>query len=344
MTVAPQTPDPFEKLSIFFPMWNEEQYIDRAVHAAREVCVELVAAGQIRDYELIVVDDASTDATPQIADAMAADDPHVRVVHHPVEPQARRLPEERVRRGDRRRRAVHRRGPAVRDDRAGPRPARAAHLRGRHGQRVPAGPHRRGAAPGGLLVLLQRPRPAGVRHARAGHQLRVQALPPAGARPRDPEERELVHRRRAGDPGAARGVPGAADRRGLLPADARGVDAVVLRGDPGDGPRDAAAAGRAQDRRTAAGLRHEPAADRDGRRPGSDPGRQRRRPARARRRRRDRDVAARGRAGVRRRGGDAARGPDARARRAPRARRRGPAAAVRAGDPDPRRPRTARSR
>ena len=83
MTVAPQIPDPFEKLSIFFPMWNEEQYIARAIHAAREVCGELVAAGQILDYELIVVDDASTDATPEIADAMAADDRHVLVVHHP---------------------------------------------------------------------------------------------------------------------------------------------------------------------------------------------------------------------------------------------------------------------
>ena len=83
MHAAPEAGTSFEKLSIFFPMWNEEQYIARAVQAAREVCVELVAAGQIRDYELIVVDDASTDATPQIADAMAADDHHVRVVHHP---------------------------------------------------------------------------------------------------------------------------------------------------------------------------------------------------------------------------------------------------------------------
>jgi glycosyltransferase involved in cell wall biosynthesis len=82
MTVAPRALDPFERLSIFFPMWNEELYIARAVNAARAVCLELVEAGQILDYELIVVDDASTDATPELADAMAAEDPHVRVLHH----------------------------------------------------------------------------------------------------------------------------------------------------------------------------------------------------------------------------------------------------------------------
>ncbi|MBU4214641.1 MAG: glycosyltransferase family 2 protein [Actinobacteria bacterium] len=69
-------------LSIFFPMWNEEAYAERAVDAARTICRELVDEGAISDYELIVVDDASTDRTPEIADAMAAADPHVRVVHH----------------------------------------------------------------------------------------------------------------------------------------------------------------------------------------------------------------------------------------------------------------------
>jgi glycosyltransferase involved in cell wall biosynthesis len=74
----------FQKLSIFFPMWNEEAYIRRAVDAGREACRSLVDAGEIADYELIVVDDASTDATPAIADELAATDPHVKVVHHPV--------------------------------------------------------------------------------------------------------------------------------------------------------------------------------------------------------------------------------------------------------------------
>lgn len=73
-----------ETLSIFFPMWNEEAYIERAVGAAKEVCEELVAAGTIGDYELIVVDDASTDRTPEMADAMAVADRHVKAVHHPV--------------------------------------------------------------------------------------------------------------------------------------------------------------------------------------------------------------------------------------------------------------------
>lgn len=74
---------PFEKLSIFFPMWNEEEYIERAVNAARAVCEELVEQHQIIDYEIIVVDDASTDATGRLADAIAAEDAHVVVVHHP---------------------------------------------------------------------------------------------------------------------------------------------------------------------------------------------------------------------------------------------------------------------
>ncbi len=77
------TGEPFRKLSIFFPMWNEEAYIERAVGYAKVACEDLIASGEILDYELIVVDDASTDRTPEMADALAAADAHVRVVHHP---------------------------------------------------------------------------------------------------------------------------------------------------------------------------------------------------------------------------------------------------------------------
>ncbi|MFM2078359.1 MAG: hypothetical protein RJA49_2249 [Actinomycetota bacterium] len=75
---------PFQKLSIFFPMWNEEAYIHRAVGYAKEECEILIGQGDILDYELIIVDDASTDRTPQLADELAAADPRVKVVHHPV--------------------------------------------------------------------------------------------------------------------------------------------------------------------------------------------------------------------------------------------------------------------
>lgn len=75
---------PFQKLTIFFPMWNEEEYIHRALDAAREVCGVLLDGEEILDYELIVVDDASTDATGRLADEIADADPRVRVVHHPV--------------------------------------------------------------------------------------------------------------------------------------------------------------------------------------------------------------------------------------------------------------------
>jgi glycosyltransferase involved in cell wall biosynthesis len=72
----------FQKLSVFYPMWNEQDYIERALRFGKRACEDLVESGDIADYELIIIDDKSTDRTPEIADAMAAADPHVRVIHH----------------------------------------------------------------------------------------------------------------------------------------------------------------------------------------------------------------------------------------------------------------------
>ena len=72
----------FGTLTLMFPMWNEEEMIHRTVGAARETGKDLIAAGDVGDYEILLVDDASTDATGKLADEIAAADPRVRVVHH----------------------------------------------------------------------------------------------------------------------------------------------------------------------------------------------------------------------------------------------------------------------
>lgn len=84
MTEALSPPPPFTCLSIVIPMWNEQDYVHRSVRVCTEASQRLMAAGYVLDYEIVVVDDASTDDTPALADALAAADPHVVVIHHPV--------------------------------------------------------------------------------------------------------------------------------------------------------------------------------------------------------------------------------------------------------------------
>jgi glycosyltransferase involved in cell wall biosynthesis len=63
-------------------MWNEELCIRSTIAAAQEVCEELCASHEIGDYELLVINDASTDKTAVIAEELASADPKIRVVHH----------------------------------------------------------------------------------------------------------------------------------------------------------------------------------------------------------------------------------------------------------------------
>jgi glycosyltransferase involved in cell wall biosynthesis len=66
-------------LSVFFPAYNDSgtiaSLVIRAVHAA---------AALTPDFEVIVVNDGSSDATAEIADELARTYANVRVVHHPI--------------------------------------------------------------------------------------------------------------------------------------------------------------------------------------------------------------------------------------------------------------------
>jgi glycosyltransferase involved in cell wall biosynthesis len=64
-------------VSLFVPAWNEEAYVERAVDRATEALTAITD-----DYEIIIVNDASTDRTREIAEGIAQRDRHVRVVSH----------------------------------------------------------------------------------------------------------------------------------------------------------------------------------------------------------------------------------------------------------------------
>jgi glycosyltransferase involved in cell wall biosynthesis len=64
-------------LSVFFPAYNDSGTIASMVIRAVKAASELTS-----DYEVIVVNDGSADATAQIADELAHTYPHVRVIHH----------------------------------------------------------------------------------------------------------------------------------------------------------------------------------------------------------------------------------------------------------------------
>jgi glycosyltransferase involved in cell wall biosynthesis len=65
-------------LSVFFPAYNDSGTIASLVIAARTAAARLTP-----DFEIIIVNDGSADATAEIADELARTYPEVRVVHHP---------------------------------------------------------------------------------------------------------------------------------------------------------------------------------------------------------------------------------------------------------------------
>ncbi len=64
-------------ISVFFPCYNEQENVLNTVTKAT-VALEKIRA----DYEIIIVNDGSKDATGEIADKIAAQNKRIRVVHH----------------------------------------------------------------------------------------------------------------------------------------------------------------------------------------------------------------------------------------------------------------------
>lgn len=62
-------------LSIIIPVYNTEQYL--------ECCLDSILAQKFTDYELILVDDGSTDSSPAICDRYAAAHAQILCIHQP---------------------------------------------------------------------------------------------------------------------------------------------------------------------------------------------------------------------------------------------------------------------
>ena len=65
------------QLSIFFPFWNEQDNIEKTVKDAIPIAKKIA-----KEWEIIMVDDGSSDKTLKIAQIIAKDDKRLRVVSH----------------------------------------------------------------------------------------------------------------------------------------------------------------------------------------------------------------------------------------------------------------------
>ncbi|MBL4614178.1 MAG: glycosyltransferase, partial [Magnetovibrio sp.] len=66
------------KLSVVIPCYNEAKTLAQVV--AKVGCADTAGL----ELEIIIIDDCSADASFQIAQALAADDPRIQVLHHAI--------------------------------------------------------------------------------------------------------------------------------------------------------------------------------------------------------------------------------------------------------------------
>ena len=78
-TLKTQTsPHPLTSLSVFLPCYNEKDTVQAMTKKALSV-----AGNLCNDFEVILVDDGSTDGTSELTDKLANEYPNVKTVHHP---------------------------------------------------------------------------------------------------------------------------------------------------------------------------------------------------------------------------------------------------------------------
>ena len=61
------------KISVIIPVYNVEKYLNR--------CVDSILNQSLQDFEIILVNDGSTDSSPKICDEYAQQDERIRVIH-----------------------------------------------------------------------------------------------------------------------------------------------------------------------------------------------------------------------------------------------------------------------
>ncbi|MDP3988167.1 MAG: glycosyltransferase family 2 protein [Candidatus Levybacteria bacterium] len=66
-----------DELSIFFPFWNEEANIEKVIKKAIPVAKQFV-----KQWEIIMVDDGSSDKTLEVCRRLAKEDSHLKVITH----------------------------------------------------------------------------------------------------------------------------------------------------------------------------------------------------------------------------------------------------------------------
>jgi glycosyltransferase involved in cell wall biosynthesis len=66
-----------KSISLVLPMYNEIEYLPKAIDAAKSILGELTT-----DYEIIIVDDASTDGSGKLADNLSKSWNRIKVIHH----------------------------------------------------------------------------------------------------------------------------------------------------------------------------------------------------------------------------------------------------------------------